>query len=238
MDSLRALGCDLRPVPAVPYSNPAMYQHQAARYAEQLRAEGVRAVWGNQFDNCANRDAHIHTTGPELWQATDGRLDAFVSATGTGGTLAGTGVYLKQRDPNVQVVLADPPGSCLYSYVKTGELKRTGEGSITEGIGNGRITDNLRDAPIDDAVFVSDQETLGMLFHLLHYEGIPVGASAALNTVAAVKVAKSLGPGHTVVTMLCDGLARYQSRLLSRAWLEQRGLSDAIPEYADRFLID
>jgi cysteine synthase len=188
MDTLSALGCDVRPVPAVPYSNPAMYQHQAGRYAEELVSRGVRAVWGNQFDNTANQEAHLRTTGPEIWHATKGKLDAFVAATGTGGTLAGTGAYLKQQRPDIRVILADPPGSCLYSYVKTGELKRTGDGSITEGIANGRVTENLRLAQIDDAVYVPDEDTLHMLFHLLHIEGIAVGASSALNVAAAVQV--------------------------------------------------
>ncbi|RQM24255.1 hypothetical protein B5M09_001773 [Aphanomyces astaci] len=188
------------------------------------------AVWTNQFDNVANRLAHTKTTGPEIWEQTEGNIDAFTCATGTGGTLAGTGIYLKQKNPNVKIVLADPPGSVLFNFVKNGVLERQGTGSVTEGIGQGRVTDNLKDSPIDDAVHVEDHRSINMVFRLLKDEGIFVGASSGLNVVAACDVAKSIGPGSTVVTILCDSASRYQSRLFSRSWLESKGLFDAVPE--------
>ncbi|RHY38252.1 hypothetical protein DYB34_002943 [Aphanomyces astaci] len=188
------------------------------------------AVWTNQFDNVANRLAHTKTTGPEIWEQTEGNIDAFTCATGTGGTLAGTGIYLKQKNPNVKIVLADPPGSVLFNFVKNGVLERQGTGSVTEGIGQGRVTENLKDSPIDDAVHVEDHRSINMVFRLLKDEGIFVGASSGLNVVAACDVAKSIGPGSTVVTILCDSASRYQSRLFSRSWLESKGLFDAVPE--------
>ncbi|KAJ3046134.1 Cysteine synthase 1 [Rhizophlyctis rosea] len=235
IDLLRMLGADVRPVAAVPFTDPANYNHQAREYAESLQ----NAVWTNQFDNIANRRAHIETTGPEIWSQTNGKIDAFTCATGTGGTLAGTTRYLKDISQNrVKCFLADPPGSVLYAYHQTGQLERTGASSITEGIGQGRLTDNL--APdfklLDGAVHIPDEETIEMLYRLLDEEGLFIGASSALNVVAAVKVAEKLGKGKTVVTMICDGAYRYQSRLFSRKWLEAKGLFEAIPEHLRRYV--
>jgi len=219
IDLLRILGAEVRPVPAKPYKDPDNYQHIARRLAEETE----NAIWANQFDNTANRDAHYATTGPELWQQTAGQIDAFVAATGTGGTLAGTGRYLKEQRPDVQVVLNDPSGSALYNWVHHGELQAIGSGSITEGIGTSRITRNLEGTPIDDAVMPSDQEAVDMVYHLLDREGLFLGASSGLNVCAAVDVARRLGPGHTVVTILCDSGARYQSRLFDPEWLSSKG---------------
>lgn len=207
IDLLRMLGADVRPVPAVAFDNPQNYNHQAKRHAESLE----NAVWTNQFDNQANRNAHIVTTGPEIWAQTEGKIDAFTCATGTGGTLAGTVRYLKDiSDGRVQGWLADPPGSVLYKLVETGKLEREGNGSITEGIGQGRLTNNL--APdlslMDGAVHVPDAESIRMVYRLLDEEGLYVGASSALNVWAATEVARRLGKGKTVVTMLCDGAYR------------------------------
>ena len=186
----------------------------------------------DQFDNVDNRRAHFETTGPEIWAQTRGRVDAFVCATGTGGTLAGTGAFLKQASGGrARVFLADPPGSVLHSWVTTGRLERAGS-SITEGIGQGRVTENLRGAALDGAVLVEDARTVAAVFTLLRDEGLYIGASSALNCVAAGDVARRLGPGHTVVTMVCDGAARYASRLFSRAWLQSKGLLDAVPQDA------
>ncbi|TPX62483.1 hypothetical protein SpCBS45565_g06988 [Spizellomyces sp. 'palustris'] len=236
IDLLRMLGADVRPVPAVPFTDPANYNHQAKAFAESLS----NAVWTNQFDNVANRQAHIETTGPEIWRQTGGNLDGFVCATGTGGTLAGTARYLKEKsDGQVKVFIADPPGSVLYAYKKEGQLTRTGDSSITEGIGQGRLTDNL--APdwelIDDAVHIPDAETIEMVYRLLDEEGIFIGASSALNVVAAAKMAQQLGPGKRIATMICDGAARYQSRLFSKAWLESKGLLDAIPQHLHKYIL-
>jgi cysteine synthase len=217
---LEMLGAEVHKVPVVPYSNPNQYQKVAQRLAASL----VNAVWSNQFDNTANREAHERTTGPEIWQHTGGRLDAFVAATGTGGTFAGVSRYLKSRRPQVRCVLADPPGSSLYAWVKHGTLQATGSGSITEGIGIARITANLEGAPIDDAVHVEDGETVRYVYRLLREEGLFLGSTSGLNVAAAVRVARELGPGHTVVTVLCDGGAKYQSRLFNREWLEQKAL--------------
>ena len=221
---IETLGAELRKVPAVPYSNPNQYQKVAARLAEEL----PNAIWANQFDNTANRDAHFETTGPEIWRDTDGRIDAFCAATGTGGTLAGVARYLKSRSGAVRVVLADPPGSSLYHYVKDGELKSDGGASITEGIGIGRVTANFAGAPIDDAVRIPDAETVRTVYRLLREEGLLLGSTAGINVAAAVRVAKQLGPGHTIVTILCDGGAKYQSRLFNPEWIAARGFADAI----------
>lgn len=229
---LRALGAQVIPVPAVPFTDPMNYNHQAKRYAE----ERSNCVWTNQFDNVANRYGHFATTGPELWVQTEKSLDAFTCATGTGGTLAGVGMYLKQKKPSTQIILADPPGACLYNYVKHGKLERKGDGSITEGIGQGRVTDNMRDAPIDDAVFIPDEESIKMVFELLQTEGLFLGASSALNVCAAVQVARNLGPGHNVATILCDGAGRYQSRLFSKSWLESKGLLHCLSDEQQRWL--
>lgn len=232
MDALRLLGAEVRPVPAVPLADPNHYVAQSGRAARDME----NAIWANQFDNLANRRAHYETTGPEIWDQTDGKIDAFVAATGTGGTLAGTALFLKEKKPEILNVCADPMGSVLYSYVKHGTLEREG-GSITEGIGNGRITANVQGAPIDDAVQVHDEDLMKVLFDLLETEGLLLGGSAALNVAAAVSVAKKLGPGHTIVTILCDGGQRYMSRLFNREVLEQRGLIHTVPQQLDSILL-
>ena len=219
---IESLGAELRKVPPVPYSNPNQYQKVAMRLAAEL----PNAVWANQFDNTANRDAHFDSTGPEIWRDTGGQVDAFVAATGTGGTLAGVSRYLKQREPAVRIVLVDPPGSALYHWFHHGELKSEG-GSVTEGIGTGRITANLEGSPIDDALRVQDEETIGILYRLLREEGLMLGSTSGINVAGAVRVAKRLGPGHTIVTVLCDGGAKYQSRLFNRAWLKEKNLLEA-----------
>jgi len=218
---LEMLGAEVHKVPTVPYSNPNQYQKVAQRLAASL----PNAIWSNQFDNTANREAHVQTTGPEIWNQTNGRIDAFVAASGTGGTFAGVSEYLKSRRKAVRCVLADPPGSSLYEYVRNGALKSTGSGSITEGIGIGRVTANLKDAPIDDALHVEDADTVRFVYRLLREEGLFLGSTSGINVAAAVRVALELGRGHTVVTILCDGGAKYQSRLFNREWLEQKGLA-------------
>jgi cysteine synthase A len=226
MTYLAALGAQVRPVPARPYRDPDNYIKVAAR----LAAEMDNAVWANQFDNTANRAAHARTTGAEIWAQTGGRVDAFVAAVGTGGTLAGVSDYLKARNPRVRIVLADPTGSGLYHYIKTGEPKMEGPASLTEGIGNSRVTENLRGAAIDDALVVDDRACVHMVYQLLREEGLFVGSSTGINVAAAGRVARELGPGHTIVTVLCDGGGRYLSRLFNREWLRQRGLADAISQ--------
>jgi cysteine synthase A len=221
---IELLGAELRKVPAVPYSNPNQYQKVAARVAQELPG----AVWANQFDNTANRDAHYETTGPEIWTDTAGKIDAFCAATGTGGTLAGVARYLKTQSAAIRVVLLDPPGSSLYHFIKDGELKSDGGSSITEGIGTGRVTANLAGAPIDDAMRIDDAETIRYVYRLLREEGLLLGSTAGINVAGAVRLARQLGPGHTVVTVLCDGGAKYQSRLFNRAWLAECGLLEAI----------
>ncbi|HXQ20195.1 MAG TPA: cysteine synthase A [Candidatus Acidoferrales bacterium] len=218
MDLLRICGAELRPVPAVPYRDANNYVKVSARLAEE-----IGGFWANQFDNVANRRAHYETTGPEIWAQTDGRIDAWVASTGTGGTLAGVAQYLKEKKPAVRVVLADPMGSGLYHFVKHGEVKAEGN-SVTEGIGNGRVTQNLAGAPIDDAVQIDDPTALRMLFRLLKEEGLYLGGSTGINVGAAVHVARQMGPGHTIVTALCDGGDRYRSRLYNPAWLREKKL--------------
>lgn len=220
IDLLRTLGAEVKTVPAVPYRDPNNYIKVSGRLATEL----PNAIWANQFDNLANRLAHYETTGPEIWQQTDGKVDAWVAATGTGGTYAGVAMFLKEKKPAAQMVLADPLGSGLYSYVKTGEISIEGN-SITEGIGNSRVTANLADVPIDDAIQVSDPEALVILSRLLKEEGLFMGGSVGINVGAAVKLAQTLGPGHTIVTVLCDGGSRYQSRLYNPEWLATKGLS-------------
>jgi cysteine synthase A len=220
---IEALGAEVHRVKAVPYSDPNHYQKAAGRMAQEL----PNAIWSNQFDNTANRRVHVETTGPEIWQQTDGRIDAFVAASGTGGTVAGVSEYLKSRDPSVRTVLADPPGSSLYEFIRHGVLKATGSGSVTEGIGIGRITANMQDAPIDDAVHVEDAETVHYVYRLLREEGLFVGSTSGVNVAAAVRVARDLGPGHTVVTVLCDTGSKYLTRLFNRDWLAQKGLLTA-----------
>jgi cysteine synthase A len=222
---LAMLGAEVHKVPVVPYSNPNQYQNVAQRLAASL----PNAIWSNQFDNTANRDTHLRTTGPEIWEQTNGRIDAFVASSGTGGTFAGVAQYLKSRRRSVRCVLADPPGSSLYEYVRSGTLKATGSGSITEGIGIGRVTRNLDGAPIDEAVHIEDGDTVRHVYRLLHEEGLFLGSTSGINVAAAVRVARTLGPGHTIVTVLCDGGAKYQSRLFNRPWLEQKGLAASVP---------
>jgi cysteine synthase A len=221
---IESLGAELRKVPAVPYSNPNQYQKVAGRLADEL----PNAIWANQFDNVANRAAHFESTGPEIWRESGGKIDAFCAATGTGGTLAGVAAYLKTQSSMVRIVLVDPPGSSLYQYFKHGELGSDGGSSITEGIGTGRVTANLAGAPIDDALRISDAETVHFVYRLLREEGLFLGSTAGINVAAAVTLAKQLGPGHTIATVLCDGGAKYQSRLFNPAWIAERGFADAI----------
>jgi cysteine synthase A len=225
---LEALGAEVRKVPVVPYSNPAQYQHQAGRLAAEL----PNAVWSNQFDNTANRRAHVESTGPEIWEQTGGHVDAFVASSGTGGTLGGTSEFLKSKRASVRTVLADPPGSSLFEFIRNGAVKATGSGSITEGIGIARVTQNFKDAPIDDAVHVVDTETVAMVYRLLAEEGLFLGSTCGINVAAAVRVARELGPGHTVVTVLADSGAKYVSRLYDRGWLAAKGLLEAADEGA------
>ncbi len=237
VDLLRLLGAEVYPVPAVAFENPENYNWQAKRHAERLE----NAVWTNQFDNVANRRAHLETTGPEIWAQTDGKLDAFTCATGTGGTLAGVTRYLKDASGGrVKTYLADPPGSVLHSYITSGgKLKERTGSSITEGIGQGRVTDNLKPDIdlVDGAVHISDEKTIEMVYRCLDEEGLYLGASSCLNVVAAKEVAEKLGPGHTVVTILCDGAYRYAERLFSRKWLQEKNLLGAIPKHLERYIV-
>ncbi|MFO7143646.1 cysteine synthase A [Arthrospira sp. PCC 8006] len=219
MEALRTLGAEVRAVPAVPYKDPNNYVKLSGR----LAAEMDNAIWANQFDNLANREAHYQTTGPEIWSQTDGKIDAWVAATGTGGTFAGVSLFLKEKNPNIKTVVADPMGSGLYSYVKTGEIQPQGN-SITEGIGNSRITANMQDVPIDDAIQVDDQEAVRVVYQLLEKDGLFMGGSVGINVGGAIALAKQMGPGHTIVTVLCDGGGRYQSKLYNKQWLAERGL--------------
>ena len=219
IDLLRTLGAEVRTVPAFPYKDPNNYVKLSGRVAAELD----NAVWANQFDNLANRIAHYETTGTEIWTQTDGKVDAWTAATGTGGTYAGVALYLKEKNPNVKCVLADPMGSGLYSYFKTGEVKIEGS-SITEGIGNSRVTGNMMDVPVDDALQIDDRTAVKMVYQLLEKDGIFVGGSVGINVGAAVKIAQQMGPGHTIVTVLCDGGSRYQSKLFNRKWLAEKGL--------------
>ncbi|MEX0824175.1 MAG: cysteine synthase A [Woeseia sp.] len=220
LDLLRALGAEVRPVKAVPYKDSNNFQKLAGRLADELE----NAIWANQFDNTANREAHLETTGPEIWNDTDGKVDAFVSTSGTGGTLAGTSTYLKAKNKNVRTVLADPTGTATWHYVKHGEAKVVGGGSISEGIGSTRITANFDGAPIDDAEMIPDQECVDLVYRLLYDEGLFLGSSSGINVAAAIRVAKDMGPGHTIVTVLCDTGSRYQSRLFNPVWLREKGL--------------
>ncbi|MET4633031.1 cysteine synthase A [Kaistia defluvii] len=223
-DALRLAGAELIEVPAVPYKNPNNYVKLSGRLAEQLaKTEPNGAIWANQFDNVANRQAHIETTGPEIWAQTDGKVDGFVSAVGSGGTLAGIGIALKERNPSIQIALADPLGAALFSYYTTGVLKAEGS-SITEGIGQGRITANLEGAPVDAAYQITDTEALEVVFDLAEHEGLVLGGSSGINLAGAIRLAKALGPGHTIVTILCDYGTRYQSKLFNPAFLREKGL--------------
>ncbi len=223
-DALRIIGARLVEVPAVPYADPNNYVKISGRLAAELAASEIGgAVWANQFDNTANRQAHIETTGPEIWEQTGGAIDGFVCAVGTGGTLAGTGMALKARNPGIVIGLADPMGAALYSYYTTGVLKSEGS-SMTEGIGQGRITGNLAGAPIDVAFQIPDSEALPVVFDLLEHEGLCLGASSGINVAGAIRLARHLGPGRTIVTILCDYGTRYQSKLFNPAFLRARGL--------------
>jgi cysteine synthase A len=223
-DMLLLCGADLREVPAVPYKDPNNYVHFSERLAKELaKTEPNGAIWAQQFDNVANRDGHYRTTGPEIWEQTGGKVDGFTCAVGTGGTLAGVAMALKERNPKVRIVCSDPLGAALYSYYKTGELKSHGS-SITEGIGQGRITKNLEGAPIDDAYEVPDELWLPILFDLVRDEGLVLGGSSGLNVAGAIRLAKEMGPGHTIVTILADGGQRYQSKLFNPAFLRSKNL--------------
>lgn len=223
-DMLRLCGADLRLVPAVPYANPDNYVRYSERLANELAAQSPNGViWANQFDNLANRRAHQETTGPEIWDQTGGKVDGFTCSVGTGGTLSGVGLALKARNPKVKVCLSDPMGSAIHSWVKTGKLEATGT-SITEGIGQGRVTKNIEGAPIDDSFQISDDEALTITFALLKDEGLCVGGSSGVNVAGAMRLAKQLGPGHVVVTILCDFGTRYQSKLFNPVFLRERQL--------------
>jgi cysteine synthase A len=231
-DTLRALGADLVEVPAVPYRNPNNYVKVSGRMAERLaREEPNGAIWANQFDNVANRQAHIDTTGPEIWAQTDGNIDGFICAVGTGGTLAGVATALRERKPEIVIGLADPPGAALFSYFTRGELKAEGS-SITEGIGQGRITANLEGLKVDHAFQIPDAESVPVCFDLLEHEGLCLGPSSGVNVAGAIRLARELGPGHTIVTVLCDYGTRYQSKLFNPEFLRSKGLP--VPSWLDR----
>jgi cysteine synthase len=223
IDFLRMIGADLRLVPAKPYRDQGNYVHVSRRLAEELAATTGNAIWANQFDNLANREGHRMTTGPEIWEQTGGKVGAFTCSCGTGGTLAGVSLALKERNPAVRIVLADPLGSGLYGWVKSGDLTIAGS-SITEGIGNSRVTENLSGVSIDDAEQIPDAEALEQIFEVLIHEGLSVGTFSGINIAAAIRVAKTMGPGHTVVTILCDGGSRYQSKLFNPTFLREKGL--------------
>ena len=225
-DAIRQLGAELVEVPAVAYKNPNNY----VKYSGRL-AKAMGAVWANQFDNVANRQAHIETTAPEIWAQTDGKVDAFVSAVGSGGTLAGVSMGLKSKNKNIKLVLADPMGAALYSYYKTGELKSEGS-SITEGIGQGRITANLEGFEPDHAFQIPDEESVPICFDLLEHEGLCMGPSSGVNVAGAIRLARQLGPGKTIVTVLCDYGNRYQSKLFNADFLRSKGLP--VPWWLDR----
>ena len=231
-DTLRLVGAELVEVPAVPYSNPNNYVKLSGRLAEAMaKTEPNGAIWANQFDNVANRDGHIKTTGPEIWQQTEGKVDGFVCAVGSGGTLAGVAIALKDRNKNIRTALADPMGAALYSYYTTGVLKSEGS-SITEGIGQGRVTKNLEGAPIDTAYLIPDSEAVPIIFDLLEHEGLCLGGSSGINIGGAIRLAKELGPGHTIVTMLCDYGTRYQSKLFDPKFLRSKDLP--VPSWLER----
>jgi cysteine synthase len=223
-DALRLLGAELVEVPAAPYRNPNNFVRLSGRLAEQIAASDPKgAVWANQFDNVANRQAHVETTGPEIWEQTGGRLDGFTCAVGSGGTLAGIALALKAKNPAIRIAAADPLGAAIYSWIKTGELKAHGN-SVTEGIGQNRVTANLEGAPIDDAYEISDAEMLPILFDLLEHEGLCLGGSSGINVAGAIRMAKEMGPGHTIVTVLCDYGNRYQSKLYNPDFLRAKNL--------------
>ncbi len=231
-ETLRLSGATLYEVPAVPYSNPNNYVHVAQRLAEALaKTEPNGAIWAQQFDNVANRQGHVDTTGPEIWEQTGGKIDAFICAAGTGGTLAGVAEALRKKKPNVQIGLADPPGAALYHYYKHGSLKSEGS-SITEGIGQGRITKNLEGLKVDLPYQIPDTETVQIVFDLLQHEGLCLGSSSGINVAGAVRIARELGRGHTIVTVLADSGQRYQSRLFNPDFLRSKNLP--VPAWIER----
>ena len=230
-DMLRLCGADLRGVPAVPYRDENNYVKFSGRLAEELaKTEANGAIWANQFDNVANRKGHYENTGPEIFEQTNGKVDAFICSVGTGGTLAGTGMALKERNPKIIISLADPLGAALHSFYTTGELSSWG-GSITEGIGQGRITENLKDAPVDQSFQIPDEEALTICFDLLKEEGLCLGGSSGINVAGAIRLAQELGPGKTIVTILCDSGVRYQSKLFNPVFLREKGLP--VPEWME-----
>lgn len=223
-DALRVCGADLRLVPAVPYKDPNNYVRYSERLADELREElGGGVIWANQFDNVANRMGHIKGTGPEIWQQTDGKIDGFICAVGSGGTLGGMSLYLKDQNPDIQIGLADPLGSALYNYYQNGELKADG-GSISEGIGQGRITANLEDIVVDRAYQITDEEALPIIYDLMQHEGLYLGGSSAINIAGAAAMARDMGPGHVIVTILCDSGQRYQSKVWNPEFLRSKNL--------------
>ena len=224
MDMLRLCGAELMPVPAKPYKDPENYVRRSERVAaEYAEKEPNGALWANQWDNPANWQGHYQSTGPEIWAQTDGKVDGFICAMGTGGTLAGISIYLKEQNTDVKIGLADPMGAAMYSYFKTGELASEGS-SITEGIGQGRITGNVAQAQVDLPFQIPDEEALPIVFDLLKDEGLCLGGSSGINVAGAIRLAQELGPGHTIVTVLCDGGQRYQSKLFNPAFLAEKGL--------------
>ena len=231
-DMLLLCGADLREVPAVPYKDPNNYVHVSGRLADELaRTEPNGAIWANQFDNVANRDGHYRTTGPEIWRQTDGRVDGFICSVGTGGTLAGVAQCLREKKPGVVIGLADPLGAALYHYYKHGSLKAEGS-SISEGIGQGRITKNLEGLRVDAPFQIPDPEWLPIVFDLLKHEGLCVGGSSGVNVAGAIRLARQMGPGHTIVTLLCDYGTRYQSKMFNPAFLRSQNLP--VPDWLDR----
>jgi cysteine synthase A len=223
-DALRLCGAELRTVPAVPFKNPENYVHVAERTARELeKTEQHGVLYANQWDNLANKGAHVQSTGPEIWEQTSGRVDGFTCAVGTGGTLAGVSEYLKSKNPNIVTAAADPDGAAIYNWIKHGELRGAGS-SITEGIGQGRVTGNLDGAKIDDAFNIPDTEMLPIVFDLLRSEGLLLGGSSGINVAGAIRLARQLGPGKTIVTVLCDSGSRYQSKLFNPEFLRSKGL--------------
>jgi len=223
-DTLRLFGAELYEVPAVPFKNPDNYVHVAARLAEELAASEAHGVlYANQWENTSNGDGHYRSTGPEIWQQTNGTVDAFCCAIGTGGTISGVGRYLKEKNPNIIIALTDPMGSCMYDHYKFGELSAEGN-SITEGIGQGRITANIANAPVDEAIRVTDEEALPVIYDLLSEEGLCLGGSSGINVAGAIQLARQMGPGHTIVTVLADFGTRYQSKMFNPVFLREKGL--------------
>ena len=230
-DMLRLCGVELKEVPAVPYKDPNNYVHVAERLAQEMaKTETNGVLYANQWDNTANRRAHLEGTGPEIWQQTGGKLDGFICSIGTGGTVAGVSMFLKEKNPDVQIAIADPLGASMFSYYSTGELKGEGD-SIAEGIGQGRITGNLEGAVVDLPLQISDAEALPYIFDLLKHEGLCLGGSSAINIAGAVRMAREMGPGHTIVTILCDYGNRYQSKLFNPSFLKEKGLP--VPDWLE-----